>query len=427
MELAPNTECFITPLPEPPQRVCIDLPCSKSMLNRSLLMYALQYGRLPVLNTSREADDVALMYKVLGKILKAPQTQEPVTLCCGNTGTVVRMATVVAAFSGGRFIIHGDRQMEKRPMKELIEMLQQLGVHVECTGIQGFLPLIISSSGFSESMPTVSISATLSSQHLSGLLLTAPFISKGLRIDLMGDPVSWPYVELTIKMMHAAGATVSIEGNRIHVEEGRYTGGIMDFEADWSSAAFWFQALTLLPLGSELFLNNLKINSNQGDEMAVNLFQQLGIEAMPAESGIRIRKCRLPNPDIRADFTHCPDLFNTFAMAVATSGAKGVLTGITHLPFKESDRLANLCNGLKENGFPIELAENSLSILPGNNPADFPLRFHGCGDHRVAMSAAVLGVKYPVIIKEPMVVSKSFPGFYTELRKLAMISRGDRF
>jgi 3-phosphoshikimate 1-carboxyvinyltransferase len=422
MEPAKTLEWVITPLQKKKQQVCINLPSSKSMLNRSLLMYALQFRRLPAMDIAPEAEDVAMMYDVLMKIVNSTQEQQPVTLYCGNAGTVVRMASVVAAFFGGQFVIQGDEKMLMRPMAELIQLLEQLGVEVECPCHQGFLPIVIRSQGFRSKHSILSVSANQSSQHLSGLLLTAPFIPGGLTIERTSDTVSWPYVELTIKMMQAAGALVSIDGNRITVHEGSYQNVTLETEADWSSAAFFFQALTLLPVGSEILLSGLAFTGNQGDEVVANLFARLGIETTSTPSGIRIQRCHGHNALVQVDFKHCPDLFNSFAMGVAASGVKGELTGLAHLPFKESDRLANLCSALKENGFPFHVSENVLTIHPRTSEMPETLRFASHGDHRVAMSAAMWGVKYPAIVKDPLVVAKSFPQFYTQLQKLTVIS-----
>lgn len=397
------------------------------MLNRALLMYALQFRRVPHIDVSHEADDVQLMYQVIQQMLEGSREQKPVILHCANAGTVVRMIAVVAAVMGGDVQIRGDDQMMKRPVMEMVVMLRQLGVEVACTEHEGYLPLHIRSKGVLARESVTRVSASQSSQHLSGLLLAAPFIPGGLRIELPHETVSWPYVNMTLQMMKDAGAVLSHDENMLSIAPAGYPNISINPEADWSSAAFFYQALSLMPTGSELMLRNLYRTQMQGDEVAAELFAQLGVETSQAEGGIRILKTGMPLSMVNADFTHCPDLFNTFAMAVAGAGTEAVLTGLSHLPFKESDRLDNLCRGFRENGFGFELDGFSLRINKGSPNASRTLWFNSFEDHRLAMSAATMGVRFPVIVNNPSVVSKSFPGFFAQLGKLAHIESPDRF
>ncbi len=405
-----------------PVAATIELPASKSILNRYIIMYALQNGQTPAINLKYEPDDVGLMFEIVERILESNTDNDNIVeLFCDNAGTVARMASMLAAFRGGKFLLTGNQRIFERPVHELADILKQAGILAEFSeGRNGFLPLIIDSKGFGEY--SFNVSTRNSSQHLSGLLLVGPFCPEGIEVNLTETQSSWPYVELSINMMRNAGAQVEFFNNTIKVFPGGYPNLEPVFEADWSSAAFFLQAAALMPDESSIFLKNLKFTGMQGDEYAAELFQKLGV-------------CMYYNPDglafardeeemcssVEACFSNHPDLFNSWAITVAMLNIEAEITGIENLAYKESDRLGLLISNLRANDFNITYKSGILRLKPRNSWPEKPLVFDSSGDHRLAMSFAMAGIKHPVILHNPYVVPKSFPDFFGQLNKIVSL------
>lgn len=395
-----------------------NLPGSKSVINRHLVMVALEGQKIDDSLLDAEADDTQLMYSVLNKIMDTPAPADsPVTLHCGNAGAVARMASLVAAFKGGRYIVTGNQRMLERPMDELCDLLMQGGIRVDWLKKPGYPPFAIDSGGFSATH--FSVNARKSSQHLSGLLLVAPYLPHGAVIHLASQPVSAPYIDMTISMMREAGVVVNHAGSEITIRPGKYHHLSFPKVADWSSAAFFFQAAALLPQGSSLLLKGLRQTGLQGDEAAIELYLQTGVHARNHPEGMMLEHTAEASMRWVADFIRTPDLFNGFAVTAAMRNTEAILTGLDHLVHKESDRLNHLVNSLKLNGFNVNLVDNQLVVGKRTQPFPPTLSFDSAGDHRVAISFALAGLKHPVVLSNPFVVSKSFPDFFEQFPALA--------
>jgi 3-phosphoshikimate 1-carboxyvinyltransferase len=394
-----------------------DLPGSKSAINRYLMMAALEGREVDDSLLDGEADDTRLMVRVLRTICDPPASHtSPIVLHCANAGAVARMASVFAAFKGGKYLITGNQRMLERPVDELCDLLIQGGIQVHWLEKPGYIPFVIDSAGFSGTH--FSVNARKSSQHLSGLLLVAPYLPQGAVIHLATQPVSAPYILMTIRMMREAGAMVHHADSTITILPGNYHNLIFPKEADWSSAAFFFQAAALLPRGSSLLLKGLRQTGLQGDEAAIELYRQTGVTARNHPEGLMLDHSDEAASHWVADFIHTPDLFNGFAVTAAMCNAEATLTGLDHLVHKESDRLNHLVESLRENGFNVQLVDNQLVMGKRNLPIPQTLCFDSAGDHRVAISFALAALLHPVILSNPFVVSKSFPDFFTQLSYL---------
>jgi 3-phosphoshikimate 1-carboxyvinyltransferase len=400
-----------------PHGTRIQLPGSKSILSRVILMSHLEGKALPENYLLKQADDPRLMEKILTDIDAGSKNLNPTELFCFNAATVLRMAAVYATLRGGNFSFSGDPQLRNRPVGELLHLLEQTGAKVNSTGKPGYPPIEIHADGIRNRH--FNLIARESSQHVSGMLLAGPFIKGGLALNFEGEPVSKPYIDLTIRMMQEAGAKIRKYGSTIEVAEGGYPELIPAAEADWSAAAFFFAAAAILPQGSSIMLEGLKFSGYQGDETAALLFKDLGVCSKATDHGIMITHSGENADEIRADFTHCPDLFNAFAVAVALKDIPATLTGLKNLSIKESNRLDHLIQGIKKLGYQAHAEADVLQLLPGCGREDEqPVTIDSAGDHRVAMSFAIAGLKHRVIISNPDVVSKSFPGFFGELNKI---------
>lgn len=399
--------------------ITIELPGSKSIINRQLMMASLQEIQIGIDELQFEADDTILMHKNLNLINEGRAHRKPIELNCSNAGTVARMAGIYAGFKGGHYLLTGDTRLRERPMEELVSILLQAGVKVRFLNADGHLPFEIESTGFQKN--NLFIEAKKSSQQLSAMLIVAPFIRNGATFTIAENSVSQPYVDMTIKMMRSAGAVVEISGNTIRVAEGSYSDFAFTRERDWSSAAFFYQAAALLPKPASLLLKNLNASGLQGDEAAMTLFARLGVRSEAGIDGIRIDNGGDVGRSVQYDFTHHPDLFNSYAVTAALMGVQADLTGIENLRFKESDRLSILLQGLEKIGSGFTYRDNHLKILPTEISVDKPLQFDSAADHRIAMSFAMAGLQHEVYLSNPLVVSKSFPGFYAQLMKIAKI------
>jgi 3-phosphoshikimate 1-carboxyvinyltransferase len=401
-------------------RVSINLPGSKSIISRLLMMAALEKHSYDPAILAYEAEDTQYMHRVLSGIDDPADDGKEVELYCDNAGTVVRMASLYAALKGGRYRITGSFAMERRPVDELASLLEQAGATVQFSGKPGHLPMLLESTGIKNNHFT--LTADVSSQHISGLLLVAPFIPGGATITLEGEVVSKPYIDLTISMMQQAGAMVSQSGNSIRVQPGHYPSLVLQWDADWSSAAFFYQAAAMLPARVSLLLQNLHMKGLQGDEAAAGLFRQLGVTTKETAEGIMISNTGKRNQILHADFTHCPDLFNAFATAAAFSNLPATLTGIRNLKHKESNRLEAITHQLQHPGFTLSDDGNTLTIQPYSYPKNSSFTFNSWLDHRVAASLVMVGLIFPTKLEQPFVTAKSFRNFYEEFGNLAHYS-----
>ncbi len=411
---------LITPRNQHPSPLEIELPRSKSMLNRYLLMYALQHRTLPTDELSAEADDVRLMKAVVHQILQSVHCQgNSVVLDCGNAGTVARMSIVLAAFLGVNATFTGVPRLLERPVMETVDVLKQAGVMVRHHAKEEFLPLQIIGNGFNKNY--WHIRASQSSQHLSALLLTGPFVPNGITVHLPEKAVSKPYIDLTITMMRDAGATVDLSDRIIRVEQGGYPLLRAPAEADWSAAAFALQATALMPKGTQVLLKNLSRSGSQGDEAAEQLFALLGVNLTEYADGLMAMNIGMPSGNVFADLTETPDLFNAFAVTAALLHADATIRFPEHLVFKESDRLKELIDALESNGFVLELKPDDQILHLQTRLIPYPqmLSFNSAGDHRIAMSSALAGIKYKTMLENPHVVAKSFPSFFKQLNQFA--------
>jgi len=410
----------IDPLPSITAGTAVELPFSKSILNRYLIMSYLTNGEIPEITGPDVADDVILMQQVLKKLADHKGVvSDVVEIHCANAGTVARFSAVLAAFTGINIMLTGDERLQQRPVAELGDLLVQAGAHLQWHRKVGFLPVTITSGGLSSHQFRVGIDR--SSQHLSALLMMGPLSEQGISVTLDGVPVSWPYVEMTVNMMRGAGAVVKCDKRSIQVMAGGYPALKPLWVADWSAAAFFLQALALLPKGTELLLRNLHYTGLQGDEEAGRMFEMLGVHLRPVSNGMLAENTGILSDPIAADFTNYPDLFNAFVIAAALLKVNASFRCPEHLIFKESDRLNELCSALRNNGFRVVLEGNHLELINVEKRCSAPLVFHSAGDHRLAMSFAAAGVKYPVTLHNPGVVAKSFPSFYAHLQKLAVL------
>ncbi|MFT5972060.1 MAG: 3-phosphoshikimate 1-carboxyvinyltransferase [Cryomorphaceae bacterium] len=391
----------------PDSIVEIELPASKSISNRALIIQYLADSEIKIDNLSK-ADDTVHLH---GALQKGGDE-----LWMGDAGTASRFSIAYAAVKEGGRIIRGSERLSERPMKPLIDALRSLGADIVCLEKEGYLPLQI--TGQSLVGGEVEIEASVSSQFISALMLIGPQLTKGLAIKFLGKPTSLPYLTITKEIMKTCGAKVQIGEDFIAVEPKKYMESIVQVEPDWSAASYFFSAVALNPDLSVL-LKGLTSEAIQGDASLVELYGPLGVESVFNDKGLLLQHSGKVAPQSRIDLVNNPDLAQTIAATYAGLNKEVELTGLHTLKVKETDRLSAMVSELKRMGVEAESTDDSLFVKSGNQLLPNQI-ISTYGDHRMAMSFAPLVFKTNLSLENPAVVGKSFPDFFKEFSKLGV-------
>ena len=394
------------------ETIKIQLPASKSIANRLLIMQALSDHQLKLKNLS-DAEDTQL--------LEAALKSKDSNINVGLAGTAYRFLTAYYAIQNERkTILDGAKRMHERPIKLLVEVLQEMGADIQYLKTEGFPPLQI--NGKQLKGGKITIDGSISSQYISALLMIAPYLENDLSIQLSGRLVSLPYIDLTIGLMKSAGAQVHREENILHVKKGNYFAEqSLQVEIDWSAAAFFYQFVALSDLSIELI--NLRFDSLQGDKKTATHFEKLGVKSIETEKGILLSKTKIPNHAFASfDLVDCPDLIPSIATVASQLIDKTEIKGVTTLRIKESNRVEALQQELaKVNVKLIDVEEDTFEVYKGKKRSDTLPVFKTHNDHRMAMCLTPLACILPSIkIENPEVVSKSFPSYWQEIKKLGI-------
>ncbi len=388
----------------------INLPASKSISNRVLIINALCYNPYPVKNLS-DSDDT----RVLQQALFSNQNKFDI----GHAGTAMRFLTAFLSKIVGEWEITGSERMKQRPIGILVDALSQLGARIEYLEKKGFPPLKIFGSHLKGK--TLELDGSISSQYISALLMIAPTIENGLTLKLKGDITSRSYIELTLKLMARFGIQYKWERNMITVPEQTYLPGEFTVEADWSGASYWYQILALAEKG-EVLLENLQLESLQGDANIAGWFEQFGVISQQKKEGVQLLKTANIQPEkLKLDFIENPDVAQTFACLCVAKQIPFHFFGLKTLKIKETDRISALQNELTKFGAVLtEPAEGELvwdGTLEPSKSEKLPLikTYH---DHRMALAFAPMAMTGQKLeIEDPMVVTKSYPAFWEDLKK----------
>lgn len=399
--------------PEELLDVEIKLPLSKSISNRALIINALTPGAAPLTKVA-ECDDTKAMQSALS-------SSEPI-INIGAAGTAMRFLTAFYAVAEGKIItLNGSERMRKRPIAPLVDALRSLGADIDYAGNEGFPPLTI--KGKKLSGGTVDIDSSVSSQYISALMMIAPTMENGLAITLSGSTISQPYIRLTADIMSRFGVEATIEGNTITIPAATYSAPSgFEIEADWSAASYWFeiQALTC----GLTALDGLWEQSSQGDSAIAGLYSRLGVETSFETAPVRAQLEASPelSPRFTADMSDTPDVAQTVAVTCSMLGVPFSLSGLRSLRIKETDRIAALAAELLKVGVVLETEKTTdgdeiISWDGGRRPVGEVPEFDTYDDHRMAMAFAPVAVYIPgIVINNAEVVSKSYPGFWDDLR-----------
>lgn len=386
----------------------IQLPASKSISNRALIINALAKGGFTPGNLS-DCDDTNVMIKALN-------SQEE-TIDIMAAGTAMRFLTAFLSVTDGTRIITGTQRMQQRPIEILVNALKMLGANIEYSGKEGFPPLRISGKPLEGG--EISLKGSVSSQYISALLMIAPVLKNGLRLTLTGEVISRPYINLTLQLMKEFGAQAEWKSdNLIEVSPRPYCSVPFTVESDWSAASYWYQ-ISALTKDAEVELLGLFRDSYQGDSKVAELFLSLGVETIFNSRGALLRKTGQRCERMDYNFVNEPDLAQTFVVTCAAMGIPFRFSGLQSLKIKETDRMAALITELSKLGYQLRESENAVLSWEGERtPITEKAVIKTYEDHRMAMAFAPVCLSIPSItISEPQVVSKSYPNYWENLKQ----------
>lgn len=385
----------------------VQLPASKSMSNRALILNALSLSPYNIRNLS-DCEDTQVIIDAFNSDSNEFNVK--------GAGTAMRFLTAFLAGMEGEWIIKGSRRMHERPIHPLVETLTALGAKIDYLEKEGFPPLRI--NGRKLKGGEVYLSGNISSQFISALLMVAPLMEKGLIMHIEKKIVSKPYIDLTMAMMAQCGVIVKWAGNDILVKPQEYQAIELTVETDWSAASYWYEMVALMP-GAEVMLLGLQKKSLQGDANVANLFSDLGVTTEFVEEGAIIRHTKRKAKKFFHDFVNEPDLAQTFAATCCFKGIPFLFSGIQSLKIKETDRVQALINELKKLGFVLKETEIGMLEWEGERctPEKEPA-IDTYDDHRMAMSFAPGAMVFRTLkINNPEVVTKSYPNFWDDLKR----------
>lgn len=403
---------YVIHAPAASWKTSVQLPASKSICNRALILNALSYSPYEIQNLS-DCDDTDVMVKALNSNDSHFDVKA--------AGTAMRFLTAFLSKVVGEWTITGTERMKNRPIRILVDALNAVGAKIEYLEKEGFPPLRIMGSALQGG--EISLDGGVSSQYISALLMIAPLMEKGLTLHLQGKVISKPYIHLTLQLMKQYGVESEWGGSTIKVAPQSYRPLPYTVESDWSAASYWYEMMALSQQ-AEIELKGLFKESLQGDAAGAKLFAQLGVATDYKAGGVVLRKNGNVCQKLIYDFVNEPDLAQTFVTTCAFMDIPFRFTGLQSLKIKETDRIEALKCELRKLGFV--LTDTNGSILEWNGercePEAHPV-ITTYEDHRMAMAFAPASLvrKEGIEIAHPEVVSKSYPHFWENLESAGFV------
>ena len=393
----------------------IQLPASKSISNRALIIYALSGGRNLPENLS-DCDDTEVIIEALRYM--------PDEINIKAAGTAMRFMSAYLSVMRGTHIITGTDRMKHRPIAILVDALRRLGAQIEYVGEEGFPPLKITgkklAGGFLE------IPGNVSSQYISALLMIGPMLEEGLTLQLTGEIISRPYIDLTLWMMGEFGAEAKwSSADTITVDHKPYKGRNYYIESDWSGASYWYEMVALSnDRNAEVRLTGLMDGSMQGDSTSRYIFSLLGVkttfetQTKGVPQMVTLKKNGRGVTKLEYDFVNAPDLAQTFVVTCAALDIPFHFKGLATLKIKETDRIEALKREMAKLGYVIHDANDSELYWDGERcEPQLEQGIDTYEDHRMALEFAPFAMKHEgLIINNPQVVTKSYPKFWKDLK-----------
>ncbi|MEM8678699.1 MAG: 3-phosphoshikimate 1-carboxyvinyltransferase [Planctomycetota bacterium] len=401
-------------------------PGSKSITNRALVCAALAKGT-SVLRGALVSDDTEVMIACLQQLgIEVGQQNGGATLevrgCAGelspgpaelfvkNSGTTIRFLTPVCALGQGRYLLDGIPRMRERPIGDLLQALQQLGVDARGRDQAGYPPVLVHGTGLDGGEAVVG--GNISSQFLSGLLMAVAAAQGTTKLQVAGELVSVPYVEMTMAVMRSFGASVAASEAEFEVRPGGYVASDYLIEADASAASYFWAAAAVT--GGRVTVRGLTQHALQGDVKFCECLARMGCQVDYGAEGITVTGGPLRGIDV--DMRDISDTAQTLAVVALFAEGKTHIRNVGNIRFKETDRLAALAAELQKLGAIVIEHEDGIEVTPGTSQ---PASIATYDDHRMAMSFAVAGLRIEgVVIEDPGCVAKTYPHFFEDFTTL---------
>ena len=416
------------------------LPGSKSISNRVLLMAALCEGVTDI-HDLLDSDDTRVMLSALQTLgctlerqgstlritgLGGVLPDAPAKLFLGNAGTAMRPLTAALAVLGGDFELSGVARMHERPIGDLVDALVQLGCHIDYLGQPGFPPLHIGQPHLKLDAP-IQVRGDVSSQFLTALLMALPLVAeKDIRIEVVGELISRPYIAITLNLLAQFGVQVRQEGWQAFVIPAGCclrSPGQVYVEADASSASYFVALGAIAPGREGILIQGLGENSIQGDIRFIEAARAMGADVQSGPNHLHVRRGAWPLQAIDLDCNHIPDAAMTLAVMALYAQGTTVLRNIGSWRVKETDRIAAMATELRKLGAQVQETPDSIAVTAPARVADWrPASIHTYDDHRIAMCfslAAFNPATLPVRILDPQCVAKTFPDYFEALMGVA--------
>ena len=376
-------------------------------------MQALADEKIELHNLS-EARDTQTMQR----LLQSPEPEWDVL----DAGTTMRFLIAYTTVDRMGKVLRGTPRMHQRPVKLLVDALQEIGADIQYLENEGYPPVLVRGLTRGQTGHQVSIRGDVSSQYISALLMIAPCLKEGLALTLTGKIGSRPYVEMTLGLMQHFGIDYQWSSdNIIRIAPQAYQAGTYTIESDWSGASYWYSVVALADEATVKLLG-LRQNSWQGDRVIVDIMARLGVQTQFEDDGVVLTK-QAAADTFTQDFSDCPDLAQTVAVVCAAKGIPATLSGLESLRIKETDRIAALQGELAKIGARLEESDATGRVVPSDK-ANLPeeISFATYEDHRMAMAFAPLATQTDIIIEDPTVVNKSYPQFWEDLKQAGITS-----
>ena len=408
----------------------VTAPPSKSYTHRAVILASLAAGESIIENPLLSDDTLYTIdaCRSLGADIKQEGNNLRVTgtggqikvarsrqkVFVGNSGSTIRMVAPLAALSRTRLVFDGDSRLYQRPIDDLLSALESLGVNALSLSNNAYPPIAILGGNFGGG--EVTVSGRVSSQHISGLLMVAPYAEEGMKIKISGGLRSKPYTDITLDIMQAFGVEAVNNNYKEFLIKGRqkYKARHYKIEGDYSSAAYFLAAGAIG--GQPVTVKNLKADSAQGDKYLLNILSEMGCYVELQKEQVKISRHK-ELKGITVDLSDYPDIVQTVAVVAAYAHGKTEIANIGHLKFKETDRIIDTAAELAKIGIKVSVDGNNM-VVYGGKPKGAEIESHD--DHRIAMSLAVaaLFAEGNSMINSAEAVTKSYPQFFTDLAKL---------
>lgn len=382
------------------------LSSSKSISNRALILKFLSSSQSTVSNLS-DARDTQLMIKSVGS--------EDKVIDVMDAGTTMRFLTAYFATSGKNKIITGTARMKERPIGLLVDALRKLGAEIDYLEKEGFPP--IETKSFKKQLINhIEIPGNISSQYISALMMVAPTLPEGLTLSLTGKIGSIPYIQMTAALMKEFGVEpkMDFEKQVVEIPSQAYRTAHVTVEADWSAISYWY-GFTALAATANITLPNVSEKSLQGDRVIADIMDLLGVHSTFSDNQLKLSK-KEHTKELKWNFIDCPDLAQTVLPVCAAKGVRGEFIGLESLRIKETDRIAALQNELAKIGATLTEPETGKWILTPGKITGETITIDTYHDHRMAMGLAPWATLTDLVINDPSVVNKSYPGFWDDMK-----------